>query len=80
MLDEATSHVDAATEAILLEGLRELECTQFVIAHRLSSVRDCDRIVVIHEGSVEEIGTHFELMKLRGVYARLFGSQVGAET
>jgi ATP-binding cassette, subfamily B, bacterial len=75
ILDEPTSSVDAATEQTIHEALRRLraERTTLVIAHRLSTVREADRIIVIDDGHVAETGTHEDLLALGGIYARLYG-------
>ncbi|MEV4245304.1 peptidase domain-containing ABC transporter [Streptosporangium canum] len=71
LLDEATSHLDTATEAAIEENLARLTQTRIVIAHRLSTVRDADQILVVEAGGVAERGTHDELMRLGGRYAAL---------
>jgi ATP-binding cassette subfamily B protein len=73
VLDEATSSVDSASERLIQEGLRGLLTgrTSIVVAHRLSTIRDADRIVVIHRGEKREEGTHEELMAAQGIYYRL---------
>ena len=79
VLDEATSHVDNETEALIQRSIDELaaERTTFVVAHRLSTVRDADRIVVLDEGRVVEQGTHEDLLGAEGLYANLWNVQVG---
>ncbi|GAA5154753.1 ABC transporter ATP-binding protein [Pseudonocardia eucalypti] len=77
VLDEATASVDAATEASITAALREVTArrTTLVIAHRLSTVRHADRIVVLDAGRVVEIGTHDDLLARGGAYARLISAQ-----
>lgn len=77
ILDEATSHVDSMTEMRIQEAMRRLmqDRTSFVIAHRLSTVRDADRILVLREGRVVESGTHDELMMAKGFYYSLHNAQ-----
>jgi ATP-binding cassette subfamily C protein len=74
VLDEATSVLDAETEQVVVTNLRRRGCSCLVIAHRLSTVRDCDEIIVLERGHVVERGTHDELWKAGGVYARLVES------
>ena len=80
ILDEATSSVDTRTEVLIQRALRELLSgrTALIIAHRLSTVRDADRIVVIDGGRIVEDGTYEELLALEGRFARLHESQFGA--
>ena len=77
ILDEATSNVDTETEILIQDALHRLlaERTSLVVAHRLSTVRDVDRIVVLHKGQIREMGTHQELLKLRGLYYKLYELQ-----
>jgi len=74
ILDEATSNVDAETEVLIQEALKRLLTgrTSLVVAHRLSTVRNANRILVLHKGSIREMGTHQELLRLRGLYYRLY--------
>jgi ATP-binding cassette subfamily B protein len=74
ILDEATSNVDTETEILIQQALSRLMegRTSLVVAHRLSTVRNVDRILVMHKGRVREEGTHQELLKQRGLYYRLY--------
>jgi len=80
ILDEATSHLDAVNEQVVQEALVSLARTRttVVIAHRLSTVRAADQIVVLDEGRVIEQGRHEDLLRRRGLYARLVSRQVAA--
>jgi ATP-binding cassette, subfamily B, multidrug efflux pump len=77
VLDEATSNIDTATEALIQDGLRRVlhTRTSVIIAHRLSTVRDADRILVLQRGQVVEDGTHEQLLARNGVYTRLYRRQ-----
>jgi ATP-binding cassette subfamily B protein len=79
VLDEATSHVDTETERVIQRQLAALtvDRTTFVVAHRLSTVRGADRILVLDDGEIVEQGTHADLLDADGAYARLWNAQVG---
>jgi ATP-binding cassette subfamily B protein/subfamily B ATP-binding cassette protein MsbA len=81
ILDEPTSSVDVTTEASIMEGLERFidGRTTFVIAHRLSTVRKADRIVVLAHGAVVEQGTLPELLARGGVFARMYATQFAEE-
>ena len=81
ILDEATSHLDALNERAVRNALDALKSdrTTLVIAHRLSTVREADTIVVMSDGHVAETGSHDELMVSNGMYARLVATQVGGD-
>lgn len=77
ILDEATSSVDTRTEVLIQEAMNALqqERTSFVVAHRLSTIRKADQIVVVNHGEIIEIGNHESLMNKKGFYANLYNSQ-----
>ena len=71
ILDEATSALDAMTEHSVMEEIKKKKITTVIVAHRLSTVRGCDRIVVLKNGKIVETGTHDELMEKNGEYHKL---------
>ncbi len=77
IMDEATSSVDTLTEALIQKGMEALmaDRTSFVIAHRLSTIKRADRIIVLKDGQIDEIGTHAELIRRRGHYYNLYTRQ-----
>ena len=80
VLDEATSNVDNETEAALQRSIEKLSVnrTTIIIAHRLSTVRNADRIAVLDKGKISEMGSHDELIEASGLYSRLWAVQTGA--
>jgi ATP-binding cassette subfamily B protein len=82
VLDEATSSVDTDTELLIRDALKVImrERTTIAIAHRLSTIQDMDRILVMHRGELREMGTHQELLALRGIYHRLYELQFESTT
>ena len=77
VFDEATSSLDSKTEQAILAALREIsrDHTSLVIAHRLSTVVDADRIMVLHQGAIVESGDHQQLLAKEGHYAQLWRAQ-----
>ncbi|HHY87431.1 MAG TPA: ABC transporter ATP-binding protein [Chloroflexi bacterium] len=77
IMDEATSSVDTLTESLIQQGMETLMQgrTSFVIAHRLSTIKRADRILVIENGTIAEMGTHAELLRKRGKYYQLYTKQ-----
>ncbi|MFZ1702533.1 MAG: ABC transporter ATP-binding protein [Pyrinomonadaceae bacterium] len=77
ILDEATSSIDTETEQLIQQAVERVmdSRTSLVVAHRLSTIQKCDRIIVLHHGELREAGTHNELLVLRGLYWRLYQLQ-----
>jgi ATP-binding cassette subfamily B protein len=82
LLDEATSNVDTETELLVRDALHVLMAgrTTIAVAHRLSTIRDMDKILVLHKGGLREIGTHRELLARRGLYYQLYQLQYEDQT
>ena len=81
IMDEATSSVDTLTETLIQKGIENLmkKSTSFIIAHRLSTIKRADRILVIENGKITEMGTHAELLRARGHYYQLYTNQFRQE-
>ncbi len=71
IMDEATSSLDAVSEKTILDNIKKRNCSCVVVAQRLSTIRDCDEIIVMDRGRIAERGTHEELLEMNGLYAKL---------
>ena len=74
-MDEATSALDAKTEYDVVQSIKDRGITCIVVAHRLSTIRDCDEIIVLDKGVVAERGTHEELYTKGGIYKELVSNE-----
>jgi ATP-binding cassette, subfamily B, bacterial len=81
IMDEATSSVDTLTEALIQRGMENLMKgrTSFIIAHRLSTIKRANRIIVVEDGRITEMGTHHDLLRAKGHYYRLYTQQFREE-
>ena len=82
VLDEATANIDTETELLIQDALRRLTegRTSILIAHRLQTIQEADRVLVLHHGEVEELGTHEELLAAQGLYHTLHQLQFQDDT
>ena len=74
-MDEATSALDSETESKVMNSIKNRNITTIIVAHRLSTIRDCDEIIVIDKGAVVQRGTHDELFSKEGLYKELVSNE-----
>ena len=81
ILDEPTSALDAESERVVQEGIKNLVKgrTTIIIAHRFSTVKHADKIIVLDKGKIAESGNHYELMREKGIYYKLYNLQIGLD-
>lgn len=76
ILDDSLSAVDTKTEKNILDSLKKIDATEVIIAHRISTIKNCDEILFLEDGHIKERGTHDELVKLDGEYNRMYQNQL----